>query len=61
MSLMVMEKLDLKKTQPYGNVCGIDSKKVKVYGFVEDVKVYLVYFPHIKLIMNIMVIDVPNA
>jgi hypothetical protein len=31
MSLKVMKKLGLRTTHPYGNVCGIDSKKVKVY------------------------------
>jgi hypothetical protein len=61
MSLEVMEQIDLKTTQPYGNVCGIDSKKVKVYGIFEDVEVYLIEFPHISLIMNIMVIDVPYS
>jgi hypothetical protein len=29
-SLKVMKKLGLKTTRPYGNVCGIDSKRVKV-------------------------------
>jgi hypothetical protein len=61
MSLKVMKQLGLKTTRPYGNVCGIDSKKVKVYGLIEDVEVYLEDFPHIGLIMNIVVIDVPDA
>jgi hypothetical protein len=61
MSLKVMNQLGLKKTCPYGNVCGIDSKKVKVYGLIEDVKMYLLEFPHIILIMNIVVIDVSYA
>jgi hypothetical protein len=39
MSLKVMKKLGLKTTQPYINVCGIDSKRVNVYGICEDVKV----------------------
>jgi hypothetical protein len=61
MSLKVMNQLGLKTTRPYGNVCGIDSKKVKVYSLIEDVEVYLLDFPHISLIMNIVVIDVPYA
>jgi hypothetical protein len=61
MSLMVMKQIGLKTTRPYGSVCGIDSKKVKVYGLIEDVEVYLHDFPHISLIMNIMVIVVSNA
>jgi hypothetical protein len=61
MSLKVMEQLGLKTTRPYGNVCGIDSKRVKVYGLCEDVEVFLIDFPHINLLMNIVVIDVPDA
>jgi len=61
MSLKVMEQLGLKKTRPYGNVFGIDSKKVKVCGLCEDVEVYLIEFPHISLIMNIVVIDFLDA
>jgi hypothetical protein len=61
MSLKVMKQLGLNTTNPYGNVCGVDSKKVKVYGIIEYVEVYLHNFPHINLIMNIVVIDVPNA
>jgi hypothetical protein len=61
MSLKVMEQLGLKTTQPYGNVCGIDSKRVKVYGLCEDVEVFLIDFPNINLLMNIVVIDVLNS
>jgi hypothetical protein len=61
MSLKVMKQIGLKTIHPYGNVCGIDSKKVKVYGLVEYVEVYLQDFPHISFIMNIVVIDVPDA
>jgi hypothetical protein len=39
----------------------IDSKKMKVYGLIEYVEVYLYDFPHIILIMNIMVIDFLDA
>jgi hypothetical protein len=60
-SLKVMEQLGLKTTRAYGNVCGIDSKKVNVYKLCEDVEVSLINFPHINLIMNTMVIDVPNS
>jgi hypothetical protein len=60
MSLKVMKQLGLWKTFPYGNVCVIDSIKVKVYDLIEDVEVYLQDFPHIDLTMNIILIDVPN-
>jgi hypothetical protein len=51
----------LKTTQPYGNVCGIESKRVNVYGLCEDDEVFLIEFLHIILLMNIVVIDVLNA
>jgi hypothetical protein len=61
MSLKVTEQIGLKTTHPYGNVCGIDSKKVKVYGLIEYVEVYVHDYPHISLIMKIMVIDISDA
>jgi hypothetical protein len=61
MSLKVMEQLGLKTTRPFGNVCGIDSWRVKVFGVCEDVEVFLIDFPHINLLMDISVIDVLDA
>ena len=60
-SLTVMKQLGLKTTQPYGNVCGIDSKKIKVLGVSEDIEVFLIDFPHISILMDIVVINVPDA
>jgi hypothetical protein len=57
MPLKVIKQLGLKTTLPYGNVCGNDSKKVKVYGLIEDME----DFPHIDIIMNIVAIDVPDT
>jgi hypothetical protein len=37
MYLKVMKQIGLKMTQPYGNVCGIDFKRVKVYGMCENI------------------------
>jgi len=61
MPLKVMKEIIFKKTWPYGNICGIDSKKVKVYKLCEDVEVYMIDFPRIILIMNIVMIDVLDA
>jgi len=41
MPLKVMRWICLKTNHPYGNIYGFDSKKFKVYGLIEDVKVYL--------------------
>jgi len=51
----------LKTTQPYRNVCGIDSRRVKVLGVCEDVEVFLIDFPHIIIIMDTVVINIPDA
>jgi hypothetical protein len=48
-SLKVMKQIGLKKTRPYGNACSIDLKKVKVYGLIEYVEVYLKHFPPLTL------------
>jgi hypothetical protein len=61
MSLKVMKQLGLKTTRPYGNVCGIDSKKVKVLRVCEDIEAFLIDFPHINILMDIVVIDIPDA
>jgi hypothetical protein len=56
-----MKQLGLKVTRPYGNVCIIDLKTVKVYGLIKDLEVYLVAYPHIDIKMDVIVIDVPDA
>jgi len=61
MSLKVMEQLGLKTTQPHGNVCGIDYKRVNIYGLCENIEVFLIDFLHIILLVNIVVIDVLDA
>jgi hypothetical protein len=48
-------------TRTYGNVCGIDSKRVNFYGLCENIEVFVIDFPHINLLMNIVVIDVLDA
>ena len=42
-------------------VCGIDSRRVEVLGACEDVEVFLIDFPQISVLMDILVIDVPDA
>jgi hypothetical protein len=51
----------LKTTRPYGNVCGIDSRRVEVLGVCEDVEVFLIDFPYINVLIDILVINIPNA
>jgi hypothetical protein len=60
-SLKVMKQIGLKTTRPYENICGIDSRKVKILRVSEDVEVFLIDFPHISILMDILVIDVPYS
>jgi len=61
MPLKVMRHIGLRTTHPYGNICGIDPKNVKVYNLIEDVKFHLQVFAHIEINMNVVVIDVSDA
>jgi hypothetical protein len=58
--LKVMKQLGLQVTRPYRNVCGIDSRRVKVCGLIKDLEVYLCAFPNINIKMDVVVIDVPD-
>jgi len=59
--LKVMKQLGIKTTWAYGNLYGIDSIRVKVFGVCEDIEVFLMDFPHTTLLMEILVIDVMNS
>jgi hypothetical protein len=61
MLLKVMNELGLETTRPYRNVCRIDSKAIKVCGLIKDLRVYLVSYPDISILMDVVVIDVPDA
>jgi hypothetical protein len=47
--------------RPYGNVCGIDSKAIGVYGLIEDLEVHLGIYPERVIVMDVVVIDVPDT
>jgi hypothetical protein len=61
MPLGVMQQLGLKTTRPYRNVCAMDAREVKVYGVINNLLVYLVVELDIRILMDIVVIDVPNS
>jgi hypothetical protein len=61
MALKVMNKLGLKITRPYRNVCGIDSRAIPVCGLIKYLKVSLDTYPNISLLMDVVIIDVPDA
>jgi hypothetical protein len=61
MSLKVMRQLGLETTRPYRNVCGIESRAIPTHGVVENVKVHLARYPEIVLLIDIVVVDVPDV
>jgi hypothetical protein len=61
MSLKVMEKLGLKATQPYRDVCGFESRGMPIHGLVENVKVCLGKYLEKVIHMDIVVVDVPDV
>ncbi len=62
MPLKIMNQLGLEINRPYGNVCGIDSSKaIKACGLIKDLKVTLASHTDISILMDVVVIDVPDA
>jgi len=61
MALKAMNQLGLKITRPYRNVRGINSRAILVCGLIKDLKVNLDTYPNISLLMDVVVIDVPDA
>jgi hypothetical protein len=61
MTRKVMERLNLRISRPYHNVCAMDSREIEVHGLIKDLQVHLVVFPDISVLMDVVVIDVPDA
>lgn len=61
MSLKVMNQLTLEITWPYWNVCGIDSREIKVLGIIKDLQVDLENHPSISLSVDVVVIGIPDS
>jgi hypothetical protein len=58
MNYKVMKQLGLEIKIPYGNVCGIYSKSIGVYGLIEDMEVCLARYLEIVIAMDVVVLDV---
>ena len=46
-------------TRPYGNVCGIDSRRVLSYGLIKNLRVDLFACSDNSTMMDVVVIDLP--
>jgi hypothetical protein len=58
MSLKVMQRLGLKVTRPYRNVCGFESRAIPTHGVIENVEVCLKEYPKRVIHIDIVVVDV---
>jgi hypothetical protein len=61
MTKRIMERLGLKITRPYHNVCAMDSREIETHGIIIGLQVKLAFHPDIAFKMDVLVIDVPDA
>lgn len=61
MTKKIMDKLNLRISRPYHNICAMDSKKIEVCGLIKGLQVHLAAFPDIQIEMDVVVIDVLDA
>lgn len=61
MPLRGLRQLEIDITRECKNLGGFDSKSIPIYGFIKDVKISLAAKKDISILMDIVVIDVPNA
>jgi hypothetical protein len=57
----IMQRLGLKVTRPYQNICAMDSREVETLGIIIDLPVKLAFHPDFAFKMDVLVIDVPDA
>jgi len=55
----VMEKLNLDITRPYKDLFSFDSSQVKCLGLIKDLHVSLVQYLNKKVLMDMVVADIP--
>ena len=61
MPYLVIQSLNLQISRPYGNVCGLDSRRVQVMGLIKNMTTYMYPYPDITCLMDVVVIDLPPA
>ena len=54
-----MEKIDLDITRPYKDLFSFDSSQVRCLGLINDLCVSLVQYPAKKILMDIVVTNIP--
>jgi hypothetical protein len=61
MSLEVANKMGLKTSRPYRNVCAFDSQEIPTIGVIKDLQVHLARHPDVMITMDVVVLDIPAA
>jgi hypothetical protein len=61
MSLKVMNQLGLRITRPYRNICGMDSREIKLCVLIKYLHVKLAAYLDISVLMDVIVIGVLDA
>jgi hypothetical protein len=61
MSFKFMQRMGLKVTRPYMNVCGFESKAIPTHRVVENVEVHLKGYLEETIHIDIIVVDVPDV
>jgi hypothetical protein len=59
MAKVVMENLGLEITRPYHDIYSFDATKIKCDGLIKYMVVNFVKLPIKRMMMNVMVVDVP--
>ena len=59
MPKIVMDGLGLDITRPYKDLYSFDSREVKCLGMIKDLVVSLHQIPEKRLIMDVVMVDVP--
>jgi len=59
MPKIIMDKLGLQITRPYGNLYSFDSRRVKCMGLIKDLVVTLAQVPVKSILMDVVIADIP--
>jgi ribonuclease HI len=59
MPKIIMERLGLQITRPYGDLYSFDSRKVKCMGMIKDLVVTLAQVPVKSVLMDVVIADIP--
>jgi hypothetical protein len=59
MPKIIMDRLGLQITRPYGDIYSFDSRKVKCMGMIKDLVVTLAQVPFKSILMDVVIVDIP--